>query len=106
MSSHLFLTHFRRFALLTIAGIMLASMIVSTTSAQVPQTWSWSADHPEASFQNGNASTERLFQVLKQRDAFDMKQMPLNAVMQHLSDQCAIIEFAAIDALEVSNVSN
>ena len=85
--------------------MVLASSIASSTVAQVPQVWSWSADHPEASFQNGNASTERLFQVLKQRDAIDIKQMPLKRAMQHLSEQFGIQILIDAKGLEEETVS-
>jgi hypothetical protein len=105
MPTHWVLARFQRFIFLKIAGMVLASSIASSTVAQVPQAWSWSADHPEASFQNGNASTERLFQVLKQRDAIDMKQMPLKRAMQHLSEQFGIQILIDAKGLEEETVS-
>jgi hypothetical protein len=74
----------------TIAGTVFVFNIVCLAIAQVPQAWSWSADHPEFSFQTGSSSADRTFQALKKFDSYDMKQMKLNAVMQHLSDQFEI----------------
>jgi hypothetical protein len=80
----------QRSAFRIIAGTVFVFNIVCLAIAQVPQAWSWSADHPEQSFQTRTSSTDRIFQALKKYDSYDMKQMKLNAVMQHLSDQFEI----------------
>lgn len=105
MSTHFVLTCFQRSALSMIVGMMLVSMIVSATSAQVPQTWSWSADHPEVSFQNGNASSQRLLRALRKRESFDMKHMTLKGAMKHLADQFEIQILIDAKGLEEEAVS-
>jgi hypothetical protein len=80
----------QRSAFRIIAGTVFVFNIVCLAIAQVPQAWSWSADHPEQSFQTRTSSADRIFQALKKYDSYDMKQMKLNAAMQHLSDQFEI----------------
>ena len=90
MASPWVLVRFQRSIFLKIAGMVLALNIVSSTVAQVPQAWSWSADHPEAHFQSGNASTEKLFQALRKRGSYEMKHMALKEALKHLADQFEI----------------
>jgi hypothetical protein len=90
MSSYFSSARIQRSVCWTIAGTVFVFNIVCLTHAQVPQAWSWTADHPEQSFQTGSSATDRTFQALKKFDSYDMKQMKLNAAMQHLSDQFEI----------------
>jgi hypothetical protein len=64
----------------------IAEIATSTSFAQVPMVWSWTASQPEAGFHTGDEVSMRLLDALEQRQDIDFRDVKFREVFRHLSD--------------------
>jgi hypothetical protein len=90
---------------LTATIALLAQCAVSTSLAQTPMVWTWSANQPDRSFIADNEALMRLLQTLEQRQDVDFRDVKLRDAIRYLSDIYAVPIRIDEPALEEETVS-